>query len=472
MEGTGIAVVILAAGAGTRMESDRPKVLHELGGAPLLHHAMRTAAAIGPERVVVVTGVGAEAVEAAARAFDPEAVCVRQAEQLGTAHAVQQAAAALADHGGDVLVLYGDTPFVRPETIEAMQQARARADIVVLGFETADPQARYGRLVTDEEDGLVGIVEWKDADAATRAIRLCNSGVLLAEGAFLFALLREVDRANAAGEYYLTDVVALARRRGLRAAVVRCEEAETLGVNSRAELRAAEAALQARMRAQALEDGVSMPLPETVVFAYDTVVGRDAVIEPHVVFGPGVTVESGARIRAFSHLEGCHVSRGAVVGPFARLRPGAELAEAVHVGNFVEVKAAVLHEGVKVNHLSYVGDAEVGERTNIGAGTITCNYDGVSKHRTVIGRGAFIGSDTMLVAPVRLGDGAVTASGSVITEDVPAGALALGRARQVVKPGLGARLMERLRAAKAARTKAAPGTGTATGTGATTGEAG
>jgi bifunctional UDP-N-acetylglucosamine pyrophosphorylase/glucosamine-1-phosphate N-acetyltransferase len=451
MDGTGIAVVILAAGAGTRMNSDRPKVLHELGGAPLLHHAMRAAGALGPERVVVVTGVGAEAVEKAARAFDPEAVCVRQEEQLGTAHAVRQAEGVLADHAGDVLVLYGDTPFVRPETLEAMAEARARADVVVLGFEAADPETRYGRLLT-EGDRLLGIVEWKDADAATRALRLCNSGVMLAEGAFLFGLLREVGNANAAGEYYLTDVVGLARGRGLEATVVRCEEAETLGVNARAELLAAEGALQARMRAAALEDGVSMPLPETVVFAYDTVVGRDAVVEPYVVFGPGVTVESGARVRAFSHLEGCHVSRGATVGPFARLRPGAELSEDVHVGNFVEVKASVLHEGVKVNHLSYVGDAEVGERTNIGAGTVTCNYDGVFKHRTVIGRGAFIGSDTMLVAPVRVGDGAVTGSGSVITEDVAPGALALGRARQVVKPGLGARLMERLRAAKAAKT--------------------
>lgn len=444
----GVSVVILAAGAGTRMNSDRPKVLHELGGAPLLHHAMRAGAALGPDRTVVVTGVGAEEVARAARLLDPDVEIVHQAERLGTGHAVAQARDLLAQAEGDVVVLYGDTPFVRPETLERMLAARETADVVVLGFEAADPDARYGRLVT-EGDRLERIVEWKDADAATRALRLSNSGVLCAEGVFLFDLLREVGRANAAGEHYLTDVVGLARARGLTAAVVRCDESETLGVNSRAELLAAEAAFQARARAQALEDGVSLPAPDTVHFALDTAVGRDAVVEPFVVFGPGVSVESGARIRSFSHLEGCHVSRGALVGPFARLRPGAELAEDVHVGNFVEIKSAQVREGAKVNHLSYVGDAEVGERTNIGAGTITCNYDGVFKHRTVIGRDAFIGSNTMLVASVTVGDGAMTASGSVVTRDVPAGDLAVARERQVNKGGLGRAIMDRLRALKA-----------------------
>ncbi|TNC69121.1 bifunctional UDP-N-acetylglucosamine diphosphorylase/glucosamine-1-phosphate N-acetyltransferase GlmU [Rubellimicrobium roseum] len=454
MGGTGgVGVVILAAGAGTRMNSERPKVLHELAGAPLLHHAMRAAAALAPERMVVVTGVGAAQVEKSARAFDPEVVTVHQAEQKGTAHAVLQARDLLGDHDGDVIVLFGDTPFVAPETLERMLEARASADVVVLGFETANPEARYGRLVT-EGDRLDRIVEWKDADAATRAIRLCNSGVLCAEGTFLFDLLREVGNANASGEYYLTDVIGLARARGMTARVVRCDESETLGINSRSELLAAESAFQARARAIALDDGVSMPAPETVIFAYDTVVGRDATVEPHVVFGPGVTVESEARIRAFSHLEGCHVSRGATVGPFARLRPGAELAEEVHVGNFVEIKAARIDEGAKVNHLSYIGDAEVGERANIGAGTITCNYDGVFKHRTVIGKGAFIGSDTMLVAPVRIGDGAMTASGSVITRDVAPGALAVARARQDDKPGFATKFFDKLRALKAAKTKA------------------
>lgn len=452
MSGTGgLAAVILAAGAGTRMNSDRPKVLHELAGAPLLHHAMRGAAALAPERMVVVTGVGAPQVEKAARAFDPEAATVLQAERLGTGHAVLQAAPLLEDHDGDVIVLYGDTPFVTPETLERMVEARRGADIVVLGFEAADPEARYGRLIA-EGDRLLRIVEWKDADAATRAVRLCNSGVVCAEGTLLFDLLREVRSDNAAGEYYLTDIVEIAARRGMTSRVVRCEEEETLGINSRAELLAAEAAFQARARARAIEDGVAMPAPETVVFGYDTFVGRDTVIEPYVVFGPGVTVESEARIRAFSHLEGCHVSRGAIVGPFARLRPGAELSEDVHIGNFVEVKAARIAEGAKVNHLSYIGDAEVGERTNVGAGTITCNYDGVFKHRTVIGKDAFIGSDTMLVAPVTVGDGAMTATGTVVTEDVPPGAMAVGRSRQVTKPGFASAFFEKLRALKAART--------------------
>lgn len=449
-----VSVVILAAGAGTRMNSERPKVLHELGGAPLLHHAMRAAASLGPERVVVVTGVGAEAVAKAAQAADPDVVIAHQAERRGTGHAVLAAREALGDAtgdlGGDVVVLYGDTPFVRPETLERMLEARARADVVVLGFETADPDARYGRLVTEGER-LLRIVEWADADAATRALLLCNSGVVAAEGAFLFDLLREIGTANAAGEQYLTDIVGIAAARGLTSAVVRCEASETLGINSREELAQAEAALQARARAEALEDGVSLPAPETVRWAFDTVVGRDAVIEPFVVFGPGVTVESGARVRAFSHLEGCHVSRDATVGPFARLRPGAEIHEDAHVGNFVEVKNAQVHEGAKVNHLSYVGDADVGAGANVGAGTVTCNYDGVFKHRTSIGAGAFIGSGTMLVAPVTVGDGAMTASGSVVTADVPPGDLAVARGRQVNKPGLGAAIMARLRALKAGR---------------------
>jgi bifunctional UDP-N-acetylglucosamine pyrophosphorylase/glucosamine-1-phosphate N-acetyltransferase len=449
----GVSVVILAAGQGTRMNSDRPKVLHELAGAPLLHHAMRSASALGPERMVVVTGVGAPDVEKSARAFDPEVQAVHQVRQEGTAHAVLQASDLLADHDGDVIVLYGDTPFVTPETLERMLEARATADIVVLGFETANPEARYGRLVTTG-DKLERIVEWKDADAAARAIRLCNSGVVCAEGTFLFDLLREVKNENAAGEYYLPDIVEIGARRGMTSKVVACDESETLGINSRAELMAAEQAFQARARAEALDNGVSMQAPETVIFAYDTFIGRDSVVEPHVVFAPGVTVESGARIRAFSHLEGCHVSRGATVGPFARLRPGAELAEDVHVGNFVEIKAAIIAEGAKINHLSYIGDAEIGERTNVGAGTITCNYDGVFKHRTIIGRDAFIGSDTMLVAPVTVGDGAMTATGSVITEDVAPGAMAVARARQVAKPGFATKFFEKLRALKAAKSGA------------------
>jgi bifunctional UDP-N-acetylglucosamine pyrophosphorylase / glucosamine-1-phosphate N-acetyltransferase len=442
-----VSLVILAAGLGSRMNSDLPKVLHPLAGAPLLSHAMRAGATLEPERVVVVTGHGGERVARAARAENPEALIAHQAEQLGTAHAVAQAREALDGFAGDVVVLYGDTPFIRPETLEAMFEARAQHAIVVLGFEAADP-GRYGRLVL-EGDRLERIVEYNDATDEERSITLCNSGVICADSDQLLDLVAGVGNDNAKGEYYLTDIVALARDRGLSTGVVTCAEAETLGINTRAELAAAEATFQARARTAALDDGVTLTAPESVFFALDTVIGRDAVVGPNVVFGPGVTVESGAEIRAFCHLEGCHVSRGAVVGPFARLRPGAELAEDARVGNFVEIKNAILDEGAKVNHLSYIGDAHVGERANVGAGTVTCNYDGVMKHRTEIGARAFIGSDTMLVAPVRVGADAVTGSGSVITEDVPDGALGIARARQETKPGLALRLMERLRAVKA-----------------------
>ncbi len=444
-----VSLVILAAGQGSRMASDRAKVLHEVGGAPLLAHAMAAGAALDPAATIVVTGHQGEAVAKAARAIDPEVHIVTQATRQGTADAVAQAAPALGAAAGDVLVLYGDTPFIRPRTLAAMQAARtAGADLVVLGFEAADP-GRYGRLVADAEDRLERIVEWKDATPGERALTLCNSGVVLAAAGDLFDWIARVGNANKAGEYYLTDIAAIARAQGGDARVVRGSEAETLGVNTRADLAAAEAAFQARARAAAIEAGATLAAPDTVMLALDTHLGRDCIVEPYVVFGPGVTVETGARIRAFSHLEGCHVSAGAVVGPYARLRPGAELAEDARIGNFVEVKNASIGQGAKVSHLSYVGDADVGAAANLGAGTVTCNYDGVFKHRTTIGAGAFIGSNTMLVAPVSIGAHAMTASGSVITEDVPEGALALGRARQTNKPALGKRLMDRLRALKA-----------------------
>lgn len=447
-----IALVILAAGKGTRMESDLPKVLHQIAGAPMLWHAMRAGAALEPEHTVVVAGHGFDRVAAAARDYDPDVTVVEQAEQLGTGHAVSQALPALEGFEGDVVVLYGDTPFISEDTLEAMRAARASHDVVVLGFEAADP-ARYGRLVMAGDD-LVKIVEFKDATDEERAITLCNSGVIAADTGLLTALLGKVGNDNASGEYYLTDVPGLARAEGHSATVVRCPEAETLGVNSRADLAFAEAAFQTAARAALLDQGVTLQAPDTVQLGWDTAVGRDAEIEPYVVFAPGVTIESGARIRAFSHLEGCHVSRGAVVGPYARLRPGAELAEDVHVGNFVEIKNAQLHEGAKANHLTYIGDAEIGAKTNIGAGTITCNYDGVFKHRTIIGKNAFIGSDTMLVAPVTVGDGAMTGSGSTITADVPAGALALARGKQEIKPGFATKLMNMLRAKKAKQQQA------------------
>jgi bifunctional UDP-N-acetylglucosamine pyrophosphorylase/glucosamine-1-phosphate N-acetyltransferase len=375
-----------------------------------------------------------------------------QDPQLGTAHAVAQAAPLLSGVSGEAIVLYGDTPFIQPETLKAMLDARARHAVVVLGFQAADP-GRYGRLIAEGE-ALHRIVEFKDATEAERAVTLCNSGVICAEARVLFELVAQVGNDNASGEYYLTDIVALARKAGLSAGVVTCDESETMGVNSRAQLAQAEAAFQARARADALENGVTLTAPETVFLALDTHIGRDAIIGPNVLFGPGVTIESGAEIKGFCHLEGCHVSRGAQVGPFARLRLGTELAEDVHVGNFVEVKNSILDEGVKVGHLTYLGDADVGEFTNIGAGTVTCNYDGVMKHRTTIGKRAFIGSDTMLVAPVRVGHDALTASGSVITADVPDEALALGRAKQINKPGMATALMSRLRAIKAAKGKA------------------
>ncbi len=446
-----VLLIVLAAGQGTRMNSDRPKVLHPLASAPLLHHALTTARSLDPSRIVVVTGHGYEAVTAAALAFDEAVDAVLQDPQLGTAHAVAQAAPLLVDTTGDAIVLYADTPFIREVTLRAMLDARQRHAIVVLGFHAKEP-GRYGRLIADGEN-LQKITEWKDATEAERALTLCNSGVICAEAGTLFSLIAEVKNENAAAEYYLTDIVEIARARGLSAGVVLCDETETLGINTRAQLAEAEAAFQARARADALDNGVTLTAPETVFFALDTHIGRDATIGPNVIFGPGVTIESGAEIKGFCHLEGCHISRGASVGPFARLRPGAELAEDVHVGNFVEIKNSILDEGVKVGHLTYIGDADIGEHANIGAGTVTCNYDGVMKHRTTIGKRAFIGSDTMLVAPVTVGDGALTASGSVITEDVPPEAVAIARARQVNKPGLSTKLFLKLKAMKAAAQK-------------------
>jgi len=444
-----IALIILAAGKGTRMQSELPKVLHKVAGAPMLIHAMRAGRALEPKRTIIVAGHGFEAVSAAASAEDPEVEIVRQEAQLGTGHAVDQARAALDDFDGTVIVLYGDCPLIQPRTLEELTATLSTAAVSVLGFEAENP-ARYGRLITDG-DRLKRIVEFKDATPAERAVRLCNSGVMAASAQLLFDLLSEIDANNASGELYLTDVIGKAVGRGLSCTAIRCAERETLGVNSRVELMQAEKEFQTLRRAEALEDGISMPAPETVHFSYDTVIGRDAIIEQNVVFGPGVTVESGAQIRAFSHLEGAHVARGCVVGPYARLRPGAELAEDVKIGNFVEIKASTLDEGAKVNHLSYIGDAHIGARANIGAGTITCNYDGVMKHHTSIGEAAFIGSNTMLVAPITIGQDAMTASGSVITRDVPAGDLAIARSKQDNKAGFSVKLMNKLRALKAAK---------------------
>jgi bifunctional UDP-N-acetylglucosamine pyrophosphorylase/glucosamine-1-phosphate N-acetyltransferase len=445
------ALIILGAGKGTRMKSDLPKVLHPIGGAPMIVHAMKAGAGLSPDQTIIVAGHGADLVEAAALDHDPDAQVVLQTEQLGTAHAVAQAKDALAGFAGDAVVLYGDTPFIRPETLTAMAEARANHDIIVLGFNAKDP-GKYGRLIT-QGDTLERIVEFKDASDEERSVTLCNSGVIMSKSQTLFDLIEVVDNDNASGEYYLTDIIAIGRDKGLSATVVACDEAETLGVNARAELVSAEADFQARARRDTLEDGVILTAPDTVFFAHDTVIGRDAIVEQNVVFANGVTVESNARIRAFSHLEGCHVSQGATVGPYARLRPGAELQEDVHIGNFVEVKKSIIATGAKVNHLTYIGDADIGARANIGAGTITCNYDGVFKHRTVIGEDAFIGSNTMLVAPVKIGDNAMTGSGSVVTKDVPDGALGVGRTRQENKIGFAVKMFEKLKNLKAKQEK-------------------
>ena len=429
-----IATIILAAGQGTRMRSNLPKVLHPLAGAPLVIHSLQSAAHLGAAKTIVVTGHGADAVTDVTKSYDPTCECVLQSKQLGTGHAVDQARDILAGFPGHVLVLYGDTPLIRPETLKNLLAKLDQAAVAVLGFQTDNP-GRYGRLVM-RGDQLDKIIEFKDATTQEQKITLCNSGVMAAPAALLFELLSGLNNDNASGEYYLTDVVGAARARGLTCAAVVCDVTETLGVNSRVELAQAEAVFQARARHSALENGVTLQAPETVYFAHDTVIGRDTVIEPHVVFGPGVQVQGGAHIRAFSHLEGCDVATGVCVGPYARLRPGTILEDKARIGNFVELKAARVGSGAKINHLTYIGDADIGARSNIGAGTVTCNYDGMSKHKTTIGQEAFIGSDTMLVAPVTVGDQAMTASGSVITRDVPAGDLALGRAVQVNKPGL------------------------------------
>lgn len=434
-------LIVLAAGQGTRMKSALPKVLHPLGGAPLFAHAVRSGQCLSPERTVLVTDAESDAVPAAASTLGLEIEVAVQAEQLGTGHAVLQAEQALRGFSGDAVVLYGDTPLIREGTLKRMKSARESGhDIVILGFEAADP-GRYGRIVLDGSE-LKRIVEFRDATDSERAITLCNSGIVMADAKQLFELCGSLSNENASSEYYLTDIVERGRDRGLAATAVICDEVETLGINTRAQLARAEAAFQDRARTNAMDEGVTMVAPETVFLSYDTQLGQDCVLEPNVVLGPGVTVEAHATIRAFSHLEGTYVGRGAVVGPFARLRPGTMLSSGAKVGNFVEIKNASLGDGAKANHLAYIGDASVGPETNIGAGTVTCNYNGVEKHRTEIGARAFIGSDTMLVAPVRVGDDAMTGSGSVITKDVPDGALAIARASQSTRPGAARRLME------------------------------
>ena len=420
--------VILAAGLGTRMKSALPKACHPIAGQPMLRHLIDSASAVF-ERIVVVVGPDMPQLAAIVA---PHQVVV-QHERLGTAHAALQAAGAFGE--GDVAVLYADNPLITPETLRRLRERRGRGDVgLALVAMRPDDPGRYGRVI-GEGEFVERVVEWADASAAERAVGLCNAGVICGPAARMAAWLRAVRNDNAKGEYYLTDVVALARAEGARVAAVEAPYEELRGINSRAELAAAEAVVQTRLRAAAMAAGVTMTAPETVFLSTDTRFAPDVTIGPNVVFGLGVTVESGAEIHAFSHLSGCRVGPGAIVGPFARLRPGADVGAGAHVGNFVELKNTVLGDGAKANHLSYLGDAEIGARTNVGAGTITCNYDGFAKHRTSIGAGVFIGSDAVLVAPVRIGDGAFIAAGSVITDSVAPDAMAFGRARQESKPG-------------------------------------
>ncbi|WP_338661911.1 bifunctional UDP-N-acetylglucosamine diphosphorylase/glucosamine-1-phosphate N-acetyltransferase GlmU [Pararoseomonas sp. SCSIO 73927] len=423
------AAILLAAGLGTRMRSAMPKAMHAVAGRPMLNHLIAACERVF-DRIVVVTGPDMPALEKAAA---PHATVV-QRDRLGTGHAALQAAPALEGFEGDVAVLYADNPLITEETLRRLLLARASSDLALLAMRPADP-GRYGRVVPHGDGGIAGVVEWKDATEEQRAIPLCNVGVICAAAPRLFGWLRALRNDNAAGEYYLTDVVAAARAEGFRAVAVEAAEAECRGINSRLELAEAEAAVQAALRRRAMEGGATLTRPESVTLSFDTQIGQDVTIGPDVVFAPGVTIEDGVEIRAFSHLEACTVRRGAVIGPFARLRPGTEVGPGAHVGNFVELKAAVLGEGAKANHLSYIGDATVGARTNIGAGTITCNYDGYAKHKTNIGEGVFIGSNATLVAPVALGDGAFVAAGSTITETVAPDAMAFGRARQEQKEG-------------------------------------
>ncbi|HUQ14083.1 MAG TPA: bifunctional UDP-N-acetylglucosamine diphosphorylase/glucosamine-1-phosphate N-acetyltransferase GlmU [Novosphingobium sp.] len=447
-----LAVVILAAGQGTRMKSNIHKVLHPIAGRAMIEHVLASAAELGPERRVVVVGSGREQLE---RLLGDRAAIALQQPQLGTGHAVQQAEAALAGFSGDVLILYGDVPFVRPETMRAMLTRLAAPDapaVVVLGFEPADA-LQYGRILAHDDGRIAKMVEHKDASDDERACRLCNSGLMAVRGEDLFGLLARVGNANAAGEYYLVDIVNLATADGRNCAVVTTDDPdEVAGINSRAELAEAELAWQRRRRERAMAEGATLIAPETVWFAWDTALGRDVTIEPNVWFGPGVSVADGARIKAFCHIEGATLGEGVEVGPFARLRAGTVLGAKAKIGNFVETKKAVLGAGAKANHLTYLGDAEIGAGANIGAGTITCNYDGYFKHKTVIGERAFIGSNSALIAPVKIGADAIVAAGSAVSRDVSDGELRMVRAEQLVKPGWADRFHDAMRKKKAEKT--------------------
>ncbi len=444
------AAIILAAGQGTRMKSARPKVMHAVAGLPIVGHVIAAARAAGVRRIVVVTAPVADELKAFAEKQGAETAI--QAEQLGTGHAAACARAALKDFVGTVVVTYGDMPLLTAATFDVAFAAQMRTGMSLVAFRP-DDAAAYGRVLLDKDGLLDRIVEFKDANAETRAVGLCNAGIVTADAQHFFKWAAELRNENAQSEYYLTDVPTIARAGGVKTSVVVADAREMMGVNSRAELANAEAAMQTRLRARALESGVGMTAPETVFLSHDTVLEPDAQIGPYVVFGPGVTIKSGAEIKAFSHVEGAVVSKGALVGPYARLRPGAVIEEDAHIGNFVEVKNARIEKGAKANHLTYLGDARVGAGANIGAGTITCNYDGFDKHHTEIGAGAFIGSNSALVAPVTVADGTYVGAGSVITKDTGKDSLAVTRAEQKEIPGWAEKFRTRKKAEKAAKGK-------------------
>ncbi|HLL27699.1 MAG TPA: bifunctional UDP-N-acetylglucosamine diphosphorylase/glucosamine-1-phosphate N-acetyltransferase GlmU [Xanthobacteraceae bacterium] len=448
----GTAIVVLAAGEGTRMASSVPKVLHKIGGRPLIAHVLDAAKAAGAGKIAVVVGPGREDVAKVAKRLSPGARIFVQKERRGTAHALLAAKPMLAE-GDDIIIVFGDTPLVRAETLRALHDGLKNAAVSVLGFRPTDPNG-YGRLVI-ANGRLTAIREEQDASEAERAIRLCNAGVMALSGEHALDIVRAIGNRNAKREFYLSDAVAVAAEKGLAAAVREAPEEEVMGINDRTQLAEADGALQKRLRDSAMKAGATLLAPETVYLSSDTRLGRDVTVEPYVVFGPGVVVEDKATIRSFSHLEGAHIAAGATVGPFARLRPGTVIGAGARVGNFVEVKAAKFGKGAKANHLAYIGDGSVGDGANIGAGTIFCNYDGQEKHRTEVGKDAFIGSNSSLVAPVKIGDGAYIGTGSVIVKDVPAEALAVARARQTVKKGWVKKLraIKKLRAHKGKKAK-------------------
>ena len=456
-----LLTVVLAAGKGTRMKSALPKVMHPIAGLPMVSHVLATARRCGAGQAAVVIGPGMEGLALEVGREAPEARIFIQEEQLGTGHAVLMARPALVEHQGEILVLYGDTPLITAATIERLRAALQKgASVAVLGFRPKDPTG-YGRLITNGAGDLVAIREEKDANADERAEGLCNSGVMAFRAPSLVSLLERIGNKNAKGEYYLTDVVEIARREGLRATAIVCDEREVMGINSRDQLAEAERVWQDQRRRQVMRDGVTLIAPETVWFSHDTKIGQDVMIEPNVFFGAGVTIEDRVIIKANSHIqgydqksrEGVVIRAGAEIGPFARIRPGADIGPDVHIGNFVEVKAATLEAGAKANHLAYIGDGRVGAGANIGAGTIFCNYDGFFKHKTDVGKGAFVGSNSSLVAPVRIGDGAYVASGSVVTKDVAADALAITRPEQSQRPGWAAKFRTMMQRRKAGAVK-------------------